>query len=147
MGQFNRSRGTSPVVARWGRHRSCVGMARRELGTALTAWGLGELEDSASLVLTELLSNAVRHARVSGRQIETRFVAQPDGLRIEVHDASPDPPEPRTPEPESCGGRGLILVDALADNWGVSERNGPGKIVWADLSLTSQANEGRSDGE
>lgn len=147
MVQYNRGRGSSPVVARWSRHRSCVGMARRELGTALAGWGLSELEDSAALVLTELLSNAVRHARVAGRQIETRFVARPDGLRIEVHDASPDPPEPRTPEPESCGGRGLILVDALADTWGVSERNGPGKIVWADLSLTSQANEGRSDGE
>ncbi|MFE3587402.1 ATP-binding protein [Streptomyces niveus] len=95
------------VVLRWRRHPSAVGLARLELRKALTGWGLSALEDSATLVLSELVTNAVRHARVpSGREIETRFLPMgrpvPDGLRIEVHDA-----------------------------WGVSDRVGVGKLVWA----------------
>ncbi|RYJ26935.1 putative regulatory protein [Streptomyces sp. L-9-10] len=126
------------VVLRWSRHPSCVGLARLELRKALAGWGLSALEDSAVLILSELLTNAARHARVSpGREIETRYVPRPDGLRIEVHDASYEQPRPRVPAPDACDGRGLVLVEALADVWGVSERNGPGKMVWAHLSLPS----------
>ncbi|MFD5114939.1 MULTISPECIES: ATP-binding protein [unclassified Streptomyces] len=125
------------VVLRWSRHASCVGLARLELRKALADWGLSALEDSALLILSELLTNAARHARVSpGREIETRYVPRPDGgLRIEVHDASSEQPQQRTPELDDSGGRGLILVDALSDVWGVSERRGPGKMVWAHVSL------------
>lgn len=126
----------SAVVLRWNRHPSCVGLARLELRKALASWGLGMLEDSAVLVLSELLTNAARHARVSrGREIETRYVRRPcGGLRIEVHDASPEQPRRRTPELDATDGRGLVIVDALADVWGVGERNGPGKVLWAHLS-------------
>ncbi|MFE2499186.1 ATP-binding protein [Streptomyces scopuliridis] len=123
------------VVLRWSRHPSCVGLARLELRKALAGWGLAALEDSAVLVLSELLTNAGRHARVSpGREIETRYVADPAGLRIEVHDASPEKPEQRMPDLDACDGRGLVLVAALADRWGVGDRNGPGKVVWAEWS-------------
>lgn len=54
-----------PVVLRWSRHPRCVGLARLELRKALGRWGLSDLEDSAALVLSELLTNAARHARVS----------------------------------------------------------------------------------
>ncbi|WP_046509245.1 ATP-binding protein, partial [Streptomyces odonnellii] len=57
------------------------------------------------------------------------------GLRIEVHDGSPVRPQPRTPDPEALDGRGLLLVDALADEWGVADRAGPGKMIWACLSV------------
>ncbi|MCC3654179.1 ATP-binding protein [Streptomyces sp. S07_1.15] len=126
-----------PVVLRWSRHPSCVGLARLELRKALAGWGLAALEESATLVLSELLTNAGRHARVSpGRQIETRYVPElPSGLRIEVHDASPVRPEPCVPDADACGGRGLLLVAALADAWGIGDRDGPGKVVWAHLSL------------
>ncbi|MCT2590965.1 ATP-binding protein [Streptomyces sp. N2-109] len=125
-----------PVVRRWSRHHSCVGQARLELRKVLAGWGLGGLEEPAVLVLSELLTNAVQHARVPpGREVETRYAAGPDGLRVEVHDACPEWPRFRVPDDESCEGRGLILVDALADKWGVSERSGPGKVVWAHLSL------------
>ncbi|MEV0779527.1 ATP-binding protein [Streptomyces sp. NPDC050428] len=137
----NKFRPVRPVVLRWSRHPSCVGLARLELRKALGRWGLSALEDSATLVLSELLTNAARHARVSpGREIETHYVPGPDGLRIEVHDASEDPPEPRTPNPEASDGRGLVLVAALADTWGVSVRQGPGKMVWANLTLPARAN-------
>jgi serine/threonine-protein kinase RsbW len=123
------------VVLRWSRHPSCVGLARLELRKALLGWGLSSLEDSAVLILSELLTNAARHARVSpGREIETRFFGTPGGVRIEVHDASLDKPEQRTQDLDATDGRGLVLVAALADAWGVSDRLGPGKIVWAELA-------------
>ncbi|MGW2260969.1 ATP-binding protein [Streptomyces sp. NPDC001780] len=128
------------VVRRWPRHPRSVGQARREMRKALADWGLAALEDPAALVLSELLTNAVRHARVSpGHVIETRFAQLPDGLRIEVHDASPTPPEPRAPGADACDGRGLVLVAALAEAWGVRARSGPGKAVWATLSLPTPA--------
>jgi anti-sigma regulatory factor (Ser/Thr protein kinase) len=129
--------GKQAIVLRWSRHPRCVGLARLELHKALLDWGLSGLEDSAVLVLSELLTNAGRHARVSpGREIETHYVPLPSGVRIEVHDASPDRPEQRTPDPDACGGRGLVLVAALADTWGIdNRRDGPGKLVWAELSL------------
>ncbi|MEW1797132.1 MULTISPECIES: ATP-binding protein [Streptomyces] len=127
------------VVLRWSRHPRCVGLARWELRKALERWGLSRLEESAMLVLSELLTNAGRHARVSpGREIETRYVRLADTLRIEVHDATPEPPEKREPGAEDYGGRGLVLVEALADSWGVKDRHGPGKAVWAELSPSSE---------
>ncbi|WP_371791900.1 ATP-binding protein [Streptomyces sp. NBC_01471] len=124
------------VVRRWSRHPACVARARAELRTALEGWGLAPLVDVASLVLSELLTNAGRHAVVSpGREIETRFMpdAHGPGIRIEVHDASSVPPRMVGPDLDADGGRGLFLVDALADTWGFGERVGPGKVVWAEL--------------
>ncbi|MFE3900695.1 ATP-binding protein [Streptomyces sp. NPDC059153] len=128
------------VVRRWSRHPRCVGAARAELRTAMEIWGLASLRDSATLVLSELLTNAGQHARVSpGREIETRFMRMDGGLRIEVHDASEVPPQECKPDLEACDGRGLLLVAALADAWGFEERVGPGKTVWAELRLGSMA--------
>ncbi|MEE1755778.1 ATP-binding protein [Streptomyces sp. SP18CS02] len=125
---------TDELVRRWTCDPRCVGAARRALRTALTGWNLGAIEDAALLVLSELLTNAVRHARVTGRQVETRFRRVPGGLRIEVHDASESRPEMGLPDADAVGGRGLPLVDVLADKWGVCERQGPGKVVWAELT-------------
>ncbi|MFD7893806.1 ATP-binding protein [Streptomyces sp. NPDC059743] len=126
------------VVLRWSPHPSCVGLARMELRKLLADWGLAELEDSALLVLSELVTNAARHARVSHDwEIETRYRPGPGAVRIEVHDASPSRPQVRDADPDSLDGRGLILVAALADEWGVGERDdgAAGKVVWARLSL------------
>ncbi|MFJ1613774.1 ATP-binding protein [Streptomyces sp. NPDC088251] len=123
------------VVLRWSRHPRCVSPARAELRTALAGWGRCALEESAVLVLSELLTNAGQHARVSpGREIETRFRPMADGVRIEVHDASDVPPDVREPEPGACGGRGLVLVSALVDRWRYGARGGPGKVVWAEFA-------------
>lgn len=131
--------GSDVVVLRWSRHPRCVGLARWELRKALEGWGLAGLEESAVLILSELLTNAGRHARVTpGREIETRYVRLADSLRIEVHDAAPERPDKREPAAEDCGGRGLVLVEALADGWGVKDRHGPGKAVWAELSLSRE---------
>ncbi|MGW4204232.1 ATP-binding protein [Streptomyces sp. NPDC004726] len=129
--------GGDTVVSRWSRHPSCVGRARAQLSKALARWGLTVIEDAALLVLSELLTNAVCHAVMTpGREIETRCTRSPGGLRIEVHDAGEGRPSPKEPAPDATGGRGLWLVDTLADRWGVSEREGPGKVVWAELETT-----------
>ncbi|MET9291576.1 ATP-binding protein [Streptomyces sp. NPDC003077] len=119
-------------VRRWPRHAASVGKARSELRAALNDWGLGALEDTALVVVSELVTNAVRHARTSpGREIETRYVRDQGAVRIEVHDAGKARPTLRAPGGTDTAGRGLILVAALATSWGVDERTGPGKCVWA----------------
>ncbi|MFG3495293.1 ATP-binding protein [Streptomyces sp. NPDC047928] len=122
------------VVRRWHRGPRCVGHARALLADVLDDWDLNAIAESAVLVLSELVTNAVRHAPVRGRDIETRFLRlATHGVRIEVHDASGVRPERVPPRADLSGGRGLVIVDALADRWGVSDRRGPGKVVWAEL--------------
>ncbi|WP_308407147.1 ATP-binding protein [Streptomyces sp. APSN-46.1] len=95
------------VVRRWNRDPRCVGRARTELRKALADWGLAQIEDDALLVVSELLTNAGRHARTAaGREIETRYVRLPAGVRIEVHDAAPGRPEVLPADPERDCGRG-----------------------------------------
>ncbi|UQI42989.1 ATP-binding protein [Streptomyces sp. HU2014] len=123
------------MTRRWARHPRCVGLARTELRKALGEWGLESVEDSAVVVLSELLTNAVVHARTSpGREIQTCFRHEFDGVVIAVEDEYERLPMFRTPDEE--GGRGLALVAGLADNWGVSDREGVGKSVWAVLTET-----------
>lgn len=123
------------VVRRWARHPRSVGLARADLCKALSGWGLTTVEKVALLVLSELVTNAVRHARVSpGREIETRYLLQGESVRIEVHDASDEWPKLKIPSIEVPHGRGLVLVEALADRWGVTPRPVVGKSVWAVLT-------------
>jgi anti-sigma regulatory factor (Ser/Thr protein kinase) len=122
--------GTHVMTWQWRRHRRCVGLARAQLRKALAGWGLAGIEEPAVLVVSELVTNAVVHARVPpGREILTCFVRQDGGVRIEVHDASGVWPVRRVPD--ESGGYGLLLVERLAFRWGVAERNGVGKAVWA----------------
>lgn len=123
------------VVRRWAHHPRCVALARAELLKALAEWGLSEIEYSAATVVSELVTNAVLHARAPrGREIETRFSCRGSVLRIEVHDAADERPEKRRPDANAEHGRGLLLVTAMADRWGVYERVGVGKAVWAEIS-------------
>ncbi|MFD3946265.1 ATP-binding protein [Streptomyces sp. NPDC058579] len=124
---------TETVILRWAQGPRSVPVARRHLLGTLEGWGLSCVSDSASLVLSELLTNAVRHGRVPGREIETRFARLPGVLRIEVHDASEKRPMMALRSDCGTGGWGLPLVDVLAAKWGVSDRLGPGKVVWAEL--------------
>lgn len=123
------------VVLRWAQRPRSVPLARRRLCETLAGWGLEGVVESASLVLSELLTNAVRHGRVPGREIETRFARLPGVLRIEVHDASAKRPIMGLPGECAAGGWGLPMVDVLAAQWGVSDRCGSGKVVWAELAV------------
>lgn len=127
--------GESPcvVVRSWPNHPLSVGKARRLLVDSLDAWGLGRFTDDAVLVVSELLTNSVRYAREPfGRLIATRFERLERGVRIEVHDADSSRPERREASADAEVGRGLALVDGVTGgHWGVSDRDGVGKLVWA----------------
>lgn len=134
------------VIRHWSRDPRNVAKARGELLNTLTLWGLGEIADSAALVLSELLSNSVQHARAASpeAEIESRFLRVGGRLRIEVHDADDRWPVLRPADVDSLNGRGLFLVDALSDAWNVIPLPGGGKITWAEFSASSEG--GRSHG-
>ena len=108
------------------------GLARQATHEALASWRLAHLEDTAVLLVSELVTNAVRHARTGGSVLALRLEIAGSWLRIEVHDADPRLPEPRTPAGHDESGFGFVLIEALADKWGVRE-TGVGKAVWAEL--------------
>lgn len=122
------------VVARtWPRTPRSVGRARHLLAEHLALWGLAFLTDAAALVVSELVTNTVRHAgKPEGHLILTRFERLECGVRIEVHDANEDKPDRREVSLDAESGRGLALVDALTGgHWGVGDRADIGKVVWA----------------
>ncbi|MGW1351391.1 ATP-binding protein [Streptomyces sp. NPDC002409] len=103
---------------------------RRILRLYLTAWGLLEVAGAAELALAELIANVVRH--VPGRRARTLiFLLPAGGVRVEVADDCPDVPRMAVRGELDEGGRGLVLVDAVTDKWGVEpRRDGTGKTVW-----------------
>ncbi|MER5311427.1 ATP-binding protein [Streptomyces sp. NPDC002773] len=127
-------------------------LARRLVAVRLDEWGVPYgtgVHETVVLVAAELTANAVRHGHVPGRDFHLllRITAEPRPVvRIEVSDTRAErvPPRPGNlpgPGPElSDGGRGLLLVDGLADRWGWCPRlQAPGKTVWAECDLTGPA--------
>ena len=108
-----------------------AGLARQETREVLSAWQLSHLEETAVLLVSELVTNAVRHARTAG-WLALRLETAGNGLRIEVHDADSRWPRPATPDTLDESGFGFVLVDALTDKWGVSD-TALGKAVWAEI--------------
>ncbi|MBR8642750.1 ATP-binding protein [Streptomyces tuirus] len=113
------------------RKSASVSAARRLVRVALAAWDLDELADDAALIVSELVTNAVQHARCrSVRVAVTR--PEPTRVRIGVVDRSKRLPELREPHQGDESGRGLVLVGALAQDWGTDQLPW-GKRVWAEL--------------
>ncbi len=108
------------------------GLARQATREVLIAWQVGHLEETAVLFVSELVTNAVQHAGASGSKLVLRLEAARTLLRIEVHDDSPQWPQPGIPSGLGESGFGLVIVDAMANAWGVSE-TATGKAVWAEL--------------
>jgi two-component sensor histidine kinase len=110
-----------------------VGRARQFLTQHLEVWGLPQLAENAELIVSELVTNAIAHAQPPyGHLIATRMERLDRGVLIEVHDANDAKPERQEASADSESGRGLALVDAITGGqWGVSDRKGPGKRVWA----------------
>jgi anti-sigma regulatory factor (Ser/Thr protein kinase) len=109
-------------------------LARLLATEQLRSWGLPL--DPARQVIAELSANAAEHGRIPGRDFRLLLYVVADTLRIEVTDTRDDRlPTPRLPTPESESGRGLLIVDALADRWGVTPGLPPRKTVWAELTL------------
>lgn len=122
-------------------HTSSVARARAHLRSHLYRWGLTEdLGHTAQLVISEFVTNAVLHTD-TGR-IGCRLHLNGSRLRIEVADEGTQTrtPQPRTADPDEVNGRGLQLVGALAQRWGVSARGTRcGRVVWAELGTAGIA--------
>jgi anti-sigma regulatory factor (Ser/Thr protein kinase) len=104
--------------------------ARRFLDEALHELGHGEtLLDDARQVISELVTNAVRHGR---SRLLVSVHTQGSSVRLAVHDQSPAQPAARQAAPDAVSGRGLQIVAALSRNWGVETTAG-GKTVWAEI--------------
>jgi len=108
-----------------------VRLARQATRTVLIAWQLVHVEESAVLLVSELVTNAVRHARDT-EVIAVDLLAEQTWLRIEILDTDRHWPQPRIPDRFEESGFGFVLVDALAGQWGVRETDS-GKAVWAEL--------------
>ena len=111
-----------------------VGRARRLVAQAVTASGHIELLDTATLLVSEMVTNSVLHA---GTEIRLRCRQSRTRLRVEVFDRSPLLPGVRHYDDEATTGRGLALVSGLADAWGV-ECDAEGKTVWFELSYDGE---------
>ena len=108
-----------------------AGQARAMIRSALATSGFDGLEDVACLLVTELVSNMVRHA-----PSEAELMVRREGplLRVGVVDGDLKPPVRLFVSPLASGGRGLALVDALSDRWGYDVADdGMGKTVWFEL--------------
>ncbi|WP_374106356.1 ATP-binding protein [Streptomyces sp. TRM70350] len=102
---------------------------RRIVRSLLAEWEMPDLTDAVELGVTELVANVVRH--VPDRRCTLLVMRLPTGARLEVADGSDQLPSvPFGLSPESESGRGLLLLDAVTDKWGVDMRADGGKTVW-----------------
>jgi anti-sigma regulatory factor (Ser/Thr protein kinase) len=113
-----------------------VERARNLVGASMRRWGLPDDGGVAALLVSELVTNALRYGAQPMRMVARNTG---DNLRIEVHDArGGEPPRLRRAAPDSTNGRGMMIVDALAARWGWSEFGGE-KQVWFELDLAPAA--------
>lgn len=122
-----------------------VSALRHNVRTHLGAWGLEELVDEAQLCVSELVANVITHV---GTGTPTTLAVRMNGpfLRIEVHD--PDTralPTLVAASVESEGGRGMALVEAVTDRWGV-QRLADRKVTWCELATGLPPTEDRDGG-
>lgn len=126
------------------RERRSIPAARKFAQQALADWGLSERSDDVLVCVSELATNALLHGVPPGRGFLLLLKREDGGrLRVEVHDSGDGHPAMRRQGAQAEAGRGLWLVDALADAWDVGARV-PGKIVWCEFAMKDH--EGRAAG-
>ncbi|MCX4828319.1 ATP-binding protein [Streptomyces sp. NBC_00006] len=113
-----------------------VGLAREFADTALKGWGRADRADDVRLCVSELATNAVVHGSAPGNGFLLRLDIDDDVVRVEVHDSRRRQPAVREPADMDVSGRGLMLVAALSDGWGLEDRTPCGKIVWSCFEAT-----------
>lgn len=115
---------------------SRIGQVRRIVSAQLRYWHLDPLIDHAALGVTELLTNVHRHAQPDKSCIvEIELLLE--RLTVSVHDHDPRLPTVREVGASSTSGRGLALIAAVSESWGVRPRGGAGKVVWFTLPAPS----------
>ena len=110
---------------------SAVRLARQITRDALAAWHLAQLEETAVLLVSELVTNAVRHAADTGA-VGLELASTGTQLRMEIQDGDPSWRQMDSVADCDESGYGFLLVDSLADRWGL-RRVCAGKAVWAEL--------------
>lgn len=126
-------------------HPEEVATLRRVVRLRLAVWGLHELVDTAQLCVSELVSNVVTHVGI-GTPGSLAVSVNGTHLRIEVRD--PDAralPALLDASDDAEGGRGMALVDALVDRWGI-ELHGDSKVTWCELAVVPGVSEGHASG-
>jgi DNA-binding NarL/FixJ family response regulator len=104
--------------------------ARQFVSETLQRWDAASDLDTVSLLVSELVSNAIIHARTD---FEVSVLLRSHTIRIEVDDQSAAVPVPRDADVDDTSGRGMALVEALATGWGVDDRRPGGKTVWFEV--------------
>jgi len=113
---------------------SAASCARLHARHVLWEWGLGSLCESAELLISELVTNAVKASRAmtQGSPVRLWLVSDSAQILILVWDSSPVPPVRMNTSDEAESGRGLMLVEAISEQWGwYHHMNNDGKFVWA----------------
>ncbi len=132
----------TPLGARLARHLAL---------NQLHDWGIPHgtrASDTAAAIVAELAANAVTHGRVPGRDFELCLSLIPGSLRIEVTDTRtearpPGPGDVKPPSPLADSGRGLLLVETLADRWEVLDREPPARPYEPKSGVEEHRNENR----
>ncbi len=123
---------TQPALLRdrfYPRTHQTVAAARHFAAETFDVWGVTSRKDDMLLCVSELATNALRHGVPPGRGYRLRLLVFEDAtVRVEVHDSGPG----LSRIAERPAGRGLTIVAALADAWGVVTR-APGKVVWCEF--------------
>ncbi|MEU6893282.1 ATP-binding protein [Streptomyces sp. NPDC046557] len=118
------------------RSRQTVSAAREFAAQTLDAWGAGARLDDVLLCVSELATNALLHGVPPGRGYRLRLFRFDGVVRVEVHDSGGGRPRIADRDAAAERGRGLLLVAAVADRWGVGLRS-PGKTVWCELDTSA----------
>ncbi|MFD9483445.1 ATP-binding protein [Streptomyces sp. NPDC059991] len=111
---------------------SRIGQVRRIVSAQLRYWHLDPLIDEAALGVTELLTNVHRHAQPD-KLCTVEIELLRDRLTVSVHDHDPRMPTVRSADPFATHGRGLAMIAAVSESWGVRPQGALGKTVWFTL--------------
>ncbi|MGW1812121.1 ATP-binding protein [Streptomyces sp. NPDC002125] len=117
------------------RERRSVPLVRKFVRQALLDWACEVDVDDVLLCVSELATNALIHGVPPGRGFRVHLTLG-HALRVEVHDSGGGEVREAVPTLDAEWGRGLVLVEALADAWGVGERQ-PGKTVWCEFAASA----------
>jgi anti-sigma regulatory factor (Ser/Thr protein kinase) len=113
-----------------------AGAARRFVRSSLVDWDRAAVVDVVELLTSEVVSNVIRHAgpHGPGTEVVVDLRREAGRIRIEVPDSHPGFPAIGNGSLDKTSGRGLLLLDALADAWGVRPER-PGKVVWFEVQV------------